>query len=79
MSKISMIGVRVTAKTGQLTSVHLDTSLKDYISNHFVIRAYVKQKNLYQKNLEKLKLVPHPAKIDTNLTTNNQQRRFVNE
>ena len=78
MSKISLRGLRVTAKTGQLTSVRLDTSLKSCISNHFVIRAYVKQKNLYQKTLEKLKLVPHPAKIDTNLTTNNQ-RRFVNE
>jgi hypothetical protein len=79
MSKISMIGFRVTSKTGQLTSVSLDTSLKGCISDHFVIRAYVKQKNLYQKILEKLKLVPHPVKIDTNFTPNNQQRRFVNE
>jgi hypothetical protein len=78
MSKISLIGFRVTAKTGQLTSVRLDTYLKNCISNHFVTRVYVKQKNLYQKTLEKLKLVSHPAKIDTNFTTNTQ-RRFVSE
>jgi hypothetical protein len=77
-NKTTLSGFGITVKTGQLTNIYSDLSPKNTITNPCVIQTCIKQ-TLYQKTLEKLKLVPHPAKIDTNLTTNNQQRRFVDE
>gem|GEM_PF-2648007 len=73
-----MSGFGITAKVGQLTNSYPGPSTKNTIPDDSVIPTCIKQ-NLHQKILRKLKLVPTRAKIDTNLTTNNQQRRFVNE
>jgi hypothetical protein len=67
----------ITYRTGQTITICPNISPKNTRPNPSVIQTYKKQ-NLNQKILKKLKLVPHPAKIDTNLTTNTQ-RRFVDE
>ncbi|MDR0460732.1 MAG: hypothetical protein LBH62_04765 [Nitrososphaerota archaeon] len=56
----------------------LGTCIGDYASNsRFIKHGGIKQ--LLKQTPEKLKLVPHRAKIDTNLTTNTQTRRSANE
>ncbi|MDR2707749.1 MAG: hypothetical protein LBB87_03255 [Nitrososphaerota archaeon] len=73
--------VRQTSKdvTQPTHNEHLDTCIGDYVCNsRFIKQGGIKQ-FLKQNPLKKLKLVPHPAKIDTNLTTNTQTRRSANE
>jgi hypothetical protein len=67
---------RVTSEVSQPKNV-LDATLKNYQLSTQGYTDLYKTKSI-PKNSKKAKLVPHPAKIDTNFTTNNQ-RRFVNE
>gem|GEM_PF-3397497 len=57
----------------------LGTCIGDYACNNRSIKQGDIKQLLKQNPLKKLKLVPHPVKIDTNFTTNNQQRRSANE
>jgi hypothetical protein len=80
MYSTARIIVRQTSKgvTQPTCTDPLGTCIGDYVSNNrFIKHGGIKQL-LKQNPTEKLKLVPHPAKIDTNLTTNTQ-RRSANE
>ena len=57
----------------------LGTCIGDYACNNRLIKQGGIKQLLKQNPTKKLKLVPHPAKIDTNLTTNTQTRRSANE
>jgi len=68
MYNTARIIVRTTSK-GVAQPIHdtpLDTCIGNYTANnHSTKQSCIKQ--LLKQNLRKLKLVPHPAKIDTNL------------
>jgi hypothetical protein len=80
MYNTARITLRQTSKdvTQPTQNAHLDTCIGDYASNNRLIK-HGGIKQLLKQTLKKLKLVPHPAKIDTNLTTNTQTRRSANE
>jgi len=56
--------LRATSEVTQQTYVPLSTCISDYACNHFNLQNCIKQS--LNQNIGKLKLVPHPAKIDTN-------------
>jgi len=56
--------LRAILEVTQQTYVSSGTYLGDYACNHFNLQNCIKQS--LNQNIGKLKLVPHPAKIDTN-------------
>jgi len=56
--------LRATLEVAQQTYVSLGAYLGDYTCNYFNLQNCIKQP--LNQNIGKLKLVPHPAKIDTN-------------
>jgi hypothetical protein len=80
MYSTARIIVRQTSKgvTQPTYTDPLGICIGDYACNSRLIKHGGIKQLLKQNPTEKLKLVPHRAKIDTNLTTN-AQRRSVNE